>query len=109
MRTTLWLLFALVVALPAVAGDLATPSQLPEVAAADFLLAPATCTGAPSDLETQLAGAAQSTQAAAMTFIVCDGVNYPGCSGGSCSDPCCYCECRSLGFGPGYCSLDCCH
>jgi hypothetical protein len=36
-------------------------------------------------------------------------VNYPACNpGGSCLDPCCYCECRAEGRGPGPCSFECC-
>jgi len=43
------------------------------------------------------------------TSLLCNGVNYPYCNpGGSCQDPCCYCECRAAGGGPGPCSFECC-
>lgn len=41
--------------------------------------------------------------------LVCFGVEYPGCfPGGSCLDPCCYCECRADGQAAGLCSFECC-
>lgn len=41
--------------------------------------------------------------------LVCEGVSYPGCfPGGSCQDPCCYCQCRADGGGAGICSFECC-
>jgi hypothetical protein len=126
-KLPLFALFALLL-LPALAlaGEAATPPVVPGVAApapaiAVALGAPAVAIQAPAPVAAvalpplfATADCAAPAPAARAdlsigTSLVCDGVNYPFCSpGGSCSDPCCYCECRAEGFGPGICVLECC-
>lgn len=116
-------LFALVL-LPALAlaAEPTSPATVPEAVAPQLAVvvapeAPAVAVQAPALALPPLfatADCAAPAPAARATFsigtgLVCDGVDYPFCSpGGSCSDPCCYCECRAEGFGPGICVLECC-